>query len=153
MFNARSMSNLSTFKFKYWDPLGTVKSLVEGWIPSNCQSEKDFESSLYEHLCNSLPGVVITPQYAYGRARTDLVIGNKVAIEIKKDLLDTSEFQRLIGQIFQFKDWGGYFLVLLVGETDRNLRDELQKQITDNFSGGLYLSSQRVSLVEKSWPT
>jgi hypothetical protein len=122
------MSGFHVFKFRFWDPVGTVVELIDSWKPATYQTEKDYEDSLYEYLRAALPGIVITPQYAFGRARTDLAIANKVAIEIKKDLNETSEFQRLLGQIMQFNDWKGYFVVLLVGSTNPNLLDELRKQ-------------------------
>ena len=87
------MSGFQAIKFKYWDPTGTLQELILSWNPSDCRSEKDCENSLYAYLRAELPGIIITPQYAFGRARTDLVVGDKVAIEIKKDLSDTSEFQ------------------------------------------------------------
>lgn len=107
--------------------MGTIVELIRLWRPIDCQTEKDYEESLYGHLRSCLPGIVITPRYAFGRARTDLAIDNEVAIEIKKDLKDTSEFQRLLGQILQFNEWKGYSVVLLVGFTDPNLLDELRK--------------------------
>ena len=122
------MSTFQVIRFKYWDSVGTVTKLIHSWKPVDCRTEKEYENSLYAHLRTTLPGIVITPQFAFGRARTDLAVGNEVAIEIKKDLNDTSEFQRLLGQIHQFGDWRGYFIALLVGSTDPNLMDELVRQ-------------------------
>ncbi len=145
------MSNFHTLKFNIWDSTGTVAELIKAWQPLNCRTEKDYEDSLYSHLRNALPGIVVTPQYAFGRARTDLVVGDKVAIEIKLNLQDTSEFHRLLGQILQFKKWKGRFLVLLIGSSDPHLRDELQKQIgeMDWVASSSIFGDQRVQILDK----
>ena len=140
------MSAFDSFKFRFWDPAGTVRQLINTWNPSDCNTEKDYEKSLYSYLRSHLQDIVITPQYAYGRAKADLVVGGKVAIEIKKDLKGTSEFQRLLGQITQFKQWKGSFIVLLVGSTDLNLLDELRNQSAEVRPFGL---EPKVSIIEK----
>jgi hypothetical protein len=144
------MSGFTSFKFNYWDAIGTIRQLIVEWQPSQYKTEKDYENSLYDFLRNSLPGVVITPQYGFGRARTDIVVSDKVAIEIKKDLNDTSEFQRLIGQVVQFKDWRGYFLILLTGRTDNNLRDDLQKKIDDLNNAFGVSHDPKISIMDKN---
>ncbi|MGD0590748.1 MAG: hypothetical protein ABSA44_08120 [Bacteroidota bacterium] len=143
------MSGFTSFKFNYWDSVGTIQQLINDWQPAQCKTEKDYETSLYNFLRSSLPGIVVTPQYAFGRAKTDIAISDKLAIEIKKDLNDTSEFQRLIGQVVQFKDWKGYFLILLTGKTDNNLRDDLQKKIDDlNNSFGASIDP-KITIIDK----
>ena len=142
------MSGFTSFKFKYWNAVGTTKQLINDWQPSECKTEKEYESSLCKFLHDSLPNIRTTPQYAVGRAKTDIVIDEKVAIEIKKDLNKTSEFQRLIGQAHQFKYWPGFFLILLIGKTDSNLRDELQKQMNDiNRNAGNF--DPKISIIDK----
>ncbi|MDR3665476.1 MAG: hypothetical protein P4L35_01415 [Ignavibacteriaceae bacterium] len=142
------MLSLISLKFKYWNPIGITKQLIGDWCPPECKTEKEYESSLYNFLHDSLPELIITAQYAYGRAVADIVIAEKVAIEIKKDLNKTSEFQRLIGQAHQFKYWPGSFFILLIGKTDSNLRDELKKQMNDiNRNTRGY--DQKISIVDK----
>lgn len=141
------MSGFDVFKFRFWTSVGTVVDLIDSWEPTGCQTEKDYENSLYEHLRAALRGIVITPQYAFGRARVDLAIENKVAIEIKKNLNDTSEFQRLLGQILQFEDWKGYFITVLVGSMDPNLLDELRKRASDMPSP--FIIEPKLVIVEK----
>ena len=53
------------------------------------------------------------------------------AVELKNNLNTTAKYQRLIGQISEYKEWEGQILVLLIGETDPNLRKQLKKYIAN----------------------
>src|SRR5437773_1954658 len=85
--------------FKYWDDIGTIKTLFNEWNPKGCKTEKQFERSFYDHLTRNLANVIITPQYAHGRFKADMLVGNKILIEIKTNLVTASEYQRLVGQL------------------------------------------------------
>ena len=125
------MGLLDNIKFNYVDSIGLVVSKIQKWRPRGCKSEKDYEKSLYTHLHKELPDIQVTKQFARGRVRADLMIGDKVLVEIKRDLNTTAKYQRLVGQIADYKDWGGSALVLLVGETEPNLRKQLDKYLRD----------------------
>lgn len=108
-------------------PVSEVKKAIEKWSPRKCKSEKDFENSLYTHLHKSFDDVQITKQYSVGRTRADLNVGDKVIIEMKKDLKTTAQYDRLIGQIEEYRKWKGRTVILLLGETDPNLKKRLIK--------------------------
>jgi len=55
------------------------------------------------------------------------VIADKVIIELKTNLNTTSKLQRLIGQLELYENWDGGVVILLIGETDLNLRKELNR--------------------------
>jgi len=124
------MGLLDKIKFHAWDNVGSVVTLIEHWQPTGCKTEKDCEKSLIAFLRAELPGVTITPQYANGRMKADLLVGGKVFVEIKKDLKTTSACQRLVGQLSEYSEWKGRILVLLVGETDPDLKMSLDKTIS-----------------------
>jgi len=97
------------------DPFGTVCKIIESWRPRGCSTEKEFEQSLLRKLQKELKKQKIQTQYGSGRQRIDIVVDNKVPIEIKKDLKDPRALHRTIGQLeqyFQDKNWDGFFLVL-----------------------------------------
>ena len=94
-----------------------------------CKTEKDYEKSLVTHLRTELPGISVTPQYARGRIKADLLVGEKVIVEIKKDMKSTGNCQRLVGQLSEYAGWEGRVVILLVGETDPDLKMSVDKAI------------------------
>lgn len=121
------MAVLDEIKFKWWSNVDATISLIDRWKPRGCETEKDFERSLCAHLKRNLPNIKIVSQYAVGRARADLVIGEAVIVEIKTDLQSTSECNRLIGQLNGYADWDGRVIVLLTGKTDNDLLELVRK--------------------------
>jgi hypothetical protein len=108
-----------------WDKIGVMTSLLEKWRPRNCETEKDYENSLYLFLHRELEDHQITKQPAQGRFHADLVIDDKLIIELKHNLNTTAKYQRLIGQVEEYKNWDGQVILLLIGETDPNLKKQL----------------------------
>jgi hypothetical protein len=80
-----------------------LRDLIGKWKPRSCKSEKDYENSLYEFLHKELGDTQITKQYARGRIRADIVISEKVIIELKTNLDSTGKYQRLIGQLAAYE--------------------------------------------------
>jgi hypothetical protein len=142
------MGLLDKLKFQMWDDVGVVVDLIAKWRPRRCTTEKDFEKSLYAYLHEAFGDTQVTRQFARGRIRADLMVGNKVIIELKHNLNSTSKLQRLLGQLSQYEDWDGRVVLLLTGETEPNLRKELKQFIQkqgwdDDFTG------ERVTVVER----
>lgn len=123
------MGFLDDLKFKVGDKIKFVTSLCEKWSPRKCKTEKDYEVSLYNYLHKELANtkIQITKQFAQGRIKADLLIGDKVIIELKTNLNSTAVYQRLTGQLLQYGEWKGRVIILLTGETEPNLRKELQE--------------------------
>jgi len=119
------MGFLDRVKFR-WDSAGFVTSLMDKWRPRGCKTEKDFENSLYKFLHEHLDTIQITKQYARGRIRADLVVGDDVIVELKHNLNTTAKYQRLTGQLIEYKEWKGQIVILLTGEVDPNLRKQLK---------------------------
>ena len=125
------MAALGKIKF-LWDSTGTVTQLIDKWSPRKCRYEKDYEQSLSRFLNKEIPDIKVTPQYAIGRTKADLLIGEKVIVEIKKYLMSTAQYDRLVGQLTRYKDWNGSVVILLVGKTDPDLKKDLTKFINHN---------------------
>lgn len=119
------MGQLEKLKFKFWDPSGTTEKLINNWKPKKHNSEKDYEKSLYNFLDQHLDSIQITKQYARGRSKVDLSVGEKVFIELKYNLNSNSKYQRLIGQLVEYRKWNSPFIIILTGETDSNLFKQL----------------------------
>jgi hypothetical protein len=95
------------------------------------QDRKGHEKSLYSFLHDELGDVQVTKQYAVGRTAADIVVGEKVIIELKHNLNATSKLQRLFGQLEQYRAWTGPVIVLLTGDTEPNLRKELKRKLKE----------------------
>jgi len=119
-----------------FSPVSMVKKAIDKWSPRKCENEKDFENSLYSFLHKHFEDVQITKQYAVGRTKADLNVGGKVIIEIKKDLQSTAQYDRLIGQLEEYKKWKGSIVILLTGETDPNLK----KKLASRAKEGMFLT-------------
>lgn len=83
---------------------------------------------------DKLDDIQVTKQYAKGRIRADIVVGDKVIIELKNNLDSTGKYQRLIGQLNEYKAWDGDTIIVLCGKTDKNLRKELDRFLGDTNS-------------------
>ena len=70
-----------------WNSIGVIKSAIKSWRPRNCSKEKDFEKSLYIFLHKKFPDIQVTKQYAKGRIRADILVGDKIIIELKNEVL------------------------------------------------------------------
>ena len=109
------------------NPFGRVCEVIESWRPRGCKTEKDYENSLVKKLEKELVKQTIIPQWASGRQRFDIMVDNKVPIEVKKDLKSTAALQRAIGQLDGYlKDWERVILVLC-GDTPRDICKDLKK--------------------------
>ncbi len=91
------------------------------------------EDSLYQFLQARLPGFRITRQYAHDRLKADIVIEEAVAIELKCDLASTSEYQRLIGQLEGYAQWGIRLVLVLAGSTDPDISHRVAEHLERRF--------------------
>ena len=109
------MSLFEKLQFHAWDATGMIEELVRKWRPRGCATEKDYEKSLYEYLHKKLEAIQVTKQFAKGRIRADIVVGDRVIVELKNNLDSTAKYQRLVGQIAEYKEWPGEIIVVLCG--------------------------------------
>ena len=118
---------LGKLRFQF-DPAGSVKSILATWKPAAYKSEGEYEKDLYAHLHSNFDGVEVTRQFGSSRSRVDLSVGQKVFIELKKDLNSTAKLQRLLGQLELYKKegWSDGFLII-VGEADKNLLSQAEE--------------------------
>ena len=109
-----------------------VAALIEKWSPQRFRTEKGYEISLYCFLHDNLKDFQVTRQYARGRVRADIVVEDHIVLEIKNNLESTTKYHRLIGQLSEFRNWSGHIIVVLCGDTDRNIRKELDRFLVDS---------------------
>jgi hypothetical protein len=121
------------------DKIGHIKKLIAKWNIEDCKSEKDFENSLYKSLHKELSDVQITKQYAVGRVKADILVGEDIIIELKLNLSKRDQFQRLIGQLEEYKKWKGRVILLLIGETEPNFRKQLKKMSKESEDDEIFM--------------
>ena len=146
------MGEIDKLKFRYWDDVGAIVDVIKKWRPRGCKTEKDYENSLSSKLRENFPGFQITKQYAKGRIRADLLIDDKVIVEIKHNLYSTAEYLRLIGQLIVYNhDWPGRVLLLLTGKPDPSLVKDLERIIKkEGLDSGLLLMERgKVTVLKK----
>jgi len=101
------MGFLQKIRFNFFDAGEMIVHYIEKWRPRKCKTEKEYEKSLYTFLHKQLEDIQVTKQFAKGRIRADLVVGDKVIVELKNNLNTTAKYQKLIGQITEYKKWDG----------------------------------------------
>lgn len=132
-------------RFHLWDSSGHVSSLIDSWKPEKFRTEQQYEKSLYEYLHDQLEEIQVTRQYARARIRADIVVGDKVIIELKNNLNSTSKYQRLVGQLNEYKGWEGPIFIILCGETDTNLLKDLKK-LVEVYNGNQAWFEEQISI-------
>jgi hypothetical protein len=109
-----------SYKF---DPCGKVAKIIKTWEPKDCKTEKDYEQSLLIELKKNLAGIKIQSQYGSGSQRVDIVVDDKIPIELKKDLRTSSVLHITIGQLERYlQKWETIFLVLCGSISSENLQ-------------------------------
>lgn len=141
------MSLVDQLMFHAWDATGMIEKIIKRWKPGKLKNEKAYEKSLYDFLHAKLDDIQVTKQSAKGRIRADIVVGDKVIVEIKNNLDSTAKYQRLVGQLTEYKSWNGEVIIVLCGKTDRNLRKELDSFLKD-FKAGSF-SDAEVRVIQK----
>jgi len=133
------MGFLQKLRFQFLDPDDMVWSAIKRWRPRGCETERQYEKSLYDFLHREFPDIQVTKQFASGRIRADIVVGGKIIIEMKNNLDTTGKYQRLMGQLMAYEEWDGQVFVILTGKTDPNLRKQLNDHAKhtgdDDFDG------------------
>jgi hypothetical protein len=74
----------------------------------------------------------VISQYASGRVKGDIAVDAEVLIEIKDSIKSTAQLQRLLGQLEIYNSqWKGKVVVLICGDSQRDLVNTLRKKIED----------------------
>ena len=129
--------------------IDAIESLIKRWDPVGCKTEKGFERSLADFLRQELSGMEIIQQYALARGRTDIMVDRKLQIELKYNLKTVNDCNRLIGQLDESKRWGGYVIVLLIGNTCPEMKHRIERCVKEVNNEDLTNVFLRMKVVAK----
>ena len=122
--------------FSFWDKFSTICNLIYKWSPKKrYRSEKGYRKDLKEYLSKVRLGNILTGYSSLnitceqGRTRPDLLIDDKIAVELKMNLRSKTQVDRLIGQISHYVYKGYDVIVVLVGKTKEDKKRDIIRAI------------------------
>jgi hypothetical protein len=120
-----------------WDGLvANLSRAIDRWSPPDLGKETEYRDSLAAHLKECAPNGRVQIEYRHLGTTTDIyfefdgVFGNhKAFIELKRNLKQKSELDRLIGQTEHLKPRkDNVIIIVLCGDTAPALLDRLREQ-------------------------
>jgi hypothetical protein len=112
----------------------TVRKLVQEWQPAALPTELKYRNSLAIFLRERLKDTKIETEYRHSGTTTDIYVrqagflgSTEVFVELKRDLAQKTQFDRLIGQIECFSSRNP-IIVVLCGETKSELVARLKEK-------------------------
>ena len=113
--------------------LDTVVNLIHQWQPDRLPKELKYRDSLAEFLRKRLPQAIVEKEYRHSGTTSDLYVectgflrSTEVFIELKRNLLQKNQLDRLIGQLESLKPSKHRIIVVLCGETKPELLTRLR---------------------------
>lgn len=125
--------------------LDTVANLIHEWKPDKLPKELKYRDSLANFLRERLPRAIVEKEYRHSGTTSDLYVEcsgflrtSEVFIELKRDLLQKNQLDRLIGQLESLNPRKHRIIVVLCGETKPELLTRLRLQyagLADDYFG------------------
>ena len=129
--------------------------IINQWIPSKMYStESKYRDELIQFIRDEfskrrndfsfVPPRKISVRKETGREFSDIAINRgRIGIELKKDLKQKKDVDRLTGQIVGYKKEYEDILVVLVGKTDREALERCKEMLSDLRGRSAYYSLNR----------
>ncbi len=112
-----------------------VLKLTKQWQPQTLPTELKYRDSLIAHLREQLHDAKIEPEYRHLGTTTDVYVkqpgflgSSEVFVELKRNLLQKAQYDRLIGQIESLEPKKNPIIVILCGETNPALQTRLMER-------------------------
>lgn len=140
--------------------LQVISKVVNQWKPPRLKSEISYRNDLLAALREVLPAdAQLEKEYRHRGTTMDIWLkwqgvlqSDELAFELKVNLKKKTEFDRLVGQIEGLDPRRNKVLVVLIGDTDRDLLGRLEAkyaaQIKGNAAGDKYLAIVQVEVPE-----
>jgi len=122
------MGDLGQKVSSFWDDMDKVERLIRDWKPEGYRTKGDYEKSLSAWLREHLKEKEIVKKVAIGKMKVDLAIGGTIFIQIRKDLQNQGQLERLITQIDGYSKNLKNLILILCGEVDKNLVRQVRRK-------------------------
>lgn len=113
--------------------LDTVVNLIHEWRPERLPKELKYRDSLAAFLRERLPRAIVEKECRHSGTTSDLYVEcsgflrtSEVFIELKRDLMQKNQLDRLIGQLESLNPRKHRIIVVLCGETKPELLTRLR---------------------------
>lgn len=136
-----------------------VEDIIKDWKPQYMSNENQYRDDLVIFLRRELKEApnLLVPQEKLsitkedGRGLCDIAVDRRIGIELKKDLEEKKEIDRLAGQIMDYKKDYEDIIIVLVGKINADAVDVLNSKIDDlKDEGGISLTPQKnIIVIEK----
>jgi len=136
-----------------------VDKLVREWQPLALPTEFQYRNALIVLLRERLKRAKIEPEYRHKGTTIDIYVrqpgflgSSEVFVELKRNLLQKSQYDRLVGQIESLEPGKNAIVVVLCGETNPSLvtRFRDKYEITDGPQFRVILSDEPITVVVKT---
>ena len=129
-------------------PIDNIQKAIKKWNPKNCSTEKEYENSLYDYLHEKFKDYDIKKQYGIAREKVDIVVNDKIAIELKIKFKTTAAYQRLKGQLDTYIKHFDYTIIVLGRSLDKDLFKDLEKHV-ESINESIFLVDKEKVLILK----
>jgi hypothetical protein len=135
-----------------------VEKLVKEWQPPALPTELQYRNALITLLRERLKMAKIEPEYRHKGTTIDIYVKqpgflgySEVFVELKRNLLQKSQYDRLVGQIESLEPVKNAIIVVLCGETNPSLvtRFKEKYEITNGIQIGVSISDAPITVVVK----
>ncbi|HET9284485.1 MAG TPA: hypothetical protein VFR24_21230 [Candidatus Angelobacter sp.] len=115
--------------------LDKIRRLIKEWQPGILPTELKYRDSLTTYLREALKGSKIENEYRHEGTTIDIHIkisgffsDTQVFIELKRNLLQKAQFDRLVGQVESLKPSKNSIIVVLCGDSNPGLVERLKEK-------------------------
>jgi len=131
--------------------LDTVVHLIQEWQPAKLPKELKYRDSLASFLRERLPRAIIEKEYRHSGTTSDLYVEcngflrtTEVFIELKNNLLQKNQLDRLVGQLESLNPRKHRIIVVLCGETKPELLTRLRLQYASHADDAFGLKTMAI---------
>lgn len=148
------VKKISKFDVTMSSLIECVANSVTAWKPAEAKKEITYSAALAEYLREACPtDTRIETEYRHGGTTADvwlswtgLMLKGKIFFEVKRNLDKKTDYDRLIGQIKALKPRNNKVIVVLIGETSKELLGRLREHYKDILDQDSLLSVEIPSL-------
>jgi hypothetical protein len=113
-----------------------VLSLIENWRPKKFQKEQKYKDDLSAYLNHELnrwevpvPEANIPVNRVVGKGLCDIVINQKIGIELRKDLATNKQVSTLCGELNNYKRAYEEVIIVLLGNSNPRTVEQVRNDV------------------------